>query len=331
MKKKVIISFDYELFFGDEPGTVQRSLLEPTAMLMDAMEYAGAKASFFVDYLMLKYMMAENDETRAEAQLIIKQLKEMVRRGHRIELHLHPHWVDAKYINGKWDFSDFSHYCLNSFSKEEITQMFVEGTNFLETIAREVDSSYKIIAFRAGGWSILPFDMMKEGFEKAGIRVDSSVMKGRVIHANGFELDFTKSPSKAIYRFSDDVLCEDSKGVFVEAQIGSFRHSIATTLLRNNFYNKHQEMFKRFADGTHFRKNEKQKPKKPVSRWQAFHQTQGFSLAGMPSFLLNYEIRKSKAPYVIIISHPKDITPITCPNIQAMKGKFSFCTYKDLC
>lgn len=331
MSKKVIISFDYELFFGDEPGTVQKSLLEPTAMLMDALEYARAKATFFVDYLMLKYMMAENDETRAEAQLVINQLKELIRRGHRIELHLHPHWVDAKHINGKWDFSDFSHYCLNSFSKGEITQMFVEGTNFLEGIAREVEPSYKIIAFRAGGWAILPFDMMKEGFMKAGIRVDSSVMKGRIIHAYGYDLDFTDSPTRAVYRFSEDVLREDEKGLFIEAQIGSFRHSIITTLLRDYYCGKHVDMFKRLADGTHYRKNDKQTPAEPLNRWQMYHMVQGFGLAGLPSFLLNYEIKKSKASYVVIISHPKDIMPITCPNIKAMKGMFTFYTYKDLC
>lgn len=328
--KSVIISFDYELFFGDEPGTVQKSLLEPTAMLMDAMEYAGAKATFFVDYLMLKYMLAENETTKAEAILIIEQLQEMVMRGHRIELHLHPHWMDAKYINDKWDFSDFSRYCLNSFSKEEITELFIEGTSFLEGIAREVDPSYKIIAYRAGGWAILPFEMMKEGFEKAGIKVDSSVMKGRIIHAYGYDLDFTNSPAKAVYRFSDDVLLEDIKGQFIETQIGSFRHSVITTLLKNWYCGKHLDMFKRLTDGTHNRKNDKRAPTEPLTRWQLYHKEQTFGLAGLPSFLLNYEIRKSKASHVVLISHPKDLMPITCPNIRAMKGKFTFCTYKDL-
>lgn len=331
MSKRVIISFDYELFFGDEPGTVQKSLLDPTAKLMDAMEYAGAKATFFVDYLMLKFMLAENETTKAEANIIIEQLKEMVRRGHRLELHLHPHWVDAKYFNGKWDFSDFSHYCLSSFPKEEITKMFVEGTEFLESIAREVEPNYKIIAFRAGGWAILPFALMKEGFEKSGIKVDSSVMKGRIIHAYGYDLDFTNSPARAVYRFSDDALREDKNGQFVEAQIGSFRHSIITTLLKKWYCGKHADMFKRLADGTHNRKNDKQTPAELLTRWQMYHRIQGFGLAGLPSFLLNYEIRKCNATYVVIISHPKDLMPITCPNIRAMKGKFSFCSYKDLC
>ena len=330
MSKRVIISFDYELFFGDEPGTVQKSLLEPTSMLMDALEYAGAKATFFVDYLMLKYMLQENDTTKKEAALIIEQLKEMVCRGHRIELHLHPHWVDAKYIDGKWDFSDFSHYCLSSFSKEEITQMFVEGTDFLEQIAREVDPSYKIIAFRAGGWAILPFELMKEGFEKAGIKVDSSVMQGCKIYANDMELDFTNAPKESIYRFSDDVLSTDDKGQFIEAQICSFRNTIISSLLIVYYVKKHNDLYRHLTDGSHARKNSKPVPQPQMTRWQLMHRRQGFSLGGMPSFVLNYMINHNRAPYTVIISHPKDIMPITSTNIKAMKGKFTFCTYQDL-
>lgn len=331
MSKRVIISFDYELFFGDNPGTVQKSLLEPTAMLMDAMEYTGAKATFFVDYLMLKYMLAENEVTKSEANLIIEQLQEMVSRGHRIELHLHPHWADAKYINGKWNFSDFSHYCLSSFSKEEITGMFVEGTNFLESIAREVDPSYKIIAFRAGGWAILPFEMMKDGFEKAGIKVDSSVMQGCKIYANDMELDFTNAPKESIYRFEDDVLQDNPKGQFVEVQICSFCFSVLTSLLAIHYAKKHPEQFKPLTDGTHKRKNEKPIPRPHLNKWQIMHSSQAFGLGGLPSFLLNYEIRRSDASHLVIISHPKDILPITCVNIRGMKNKFQFCTYNDLC
>lgn len=331
MKKKVIISFDYELFFGDESGTVHKSLLEPTSILMDALEYAGAKATFFVDCLMLKYMLQENDTTKKEAALIIEQLKEMVLRGHRIELHLHPHWVDAKYAYGKWDFSDFSHYCLNSFPKEGITKMFVDGTNLLEQIAREVDPNYKVIAFRAGGWAILPFEMMKDGFEKAGIKVDSSIMQGCLIHANDIELDFTNAPQESIYRFGNNVLKPEANGSFIEAQICSFRHNVCSSLLSVYYAKKHKELYRRLTDGSHARKNSRPIPSPKLSRWQFMHHRQAFSLGGAPSLILNYELRHSKAPYTVIISHPKDIMPITTINIRAMKDKFTFCTYKDLC
>lgn len=329
MAKKIIVSFDYELFFGDEPGTVRKSILEPTYLLLDALDKVNGKASFFVDYLMLKYLLAENEKTRSEAMLIMEQLREIVRRGSRIELHIHPHWVNAKYINGKWNFSDFSHYCLSSFPKEEITKMFIEGTDMLESIAREVDPNYKIIAFRAGGWAILPFSDMEEGFRKAGIKVDSSVCHGKIIHAYGYDLNFTDVPKEGIYRFSKDIKRKDDDGEFIESQICSFKHNAITTFLNIYHHKKHSELYKKLTDGTHDRKNDIKTPAKAMSRWEVLHQVQGFGLGGLPSYLLNYEIRKSRQSHVVIISHPKDIMPITCKNILGLR-RFKFCTYKDL-
>ena len=199
----------------------------------------------------------------------------------------------------------------------------------IESIAREVDPDYKVIAYRAGGWAILPFSLMKEGFIKAGIKVDSSICHGKIIHAYGYNLDFTDVPKEGIYRFSNDIKCRESKGMFVESQICSFRHSIVTTLLNYWYHRKYPELFKKLADGTHIRKNDKKTPFKPMSKWNFFHQIQGFGLGGLPSFLLNYEIRKAKQSHVVIISHPKDIMPITCKNIIGLK-KFKFCTYKDI-
>ena len=116
-RKKIILSFDYELFFGYKSGTVRKSLIEPTNLLLDGMDKYGFKGNFFVDWQMLKYLKLQSTErTISDYNLIVSQLKDIVRRGHRIELHIHPHWVNAKYNNdGTWDFSDYSHYSLNSF------------------------------------------------------------------------------------------------------------------------------------------------------------------------------------------------------------------------
>ena len=94
MVKKIIISFDYELLLCDESGSVQKSILDPTNQLLNALDAVGGKSTLFVDYLRLKYMDAENDVTRNESRLIKEQLKDIVKRGHRIELHIHPHWGD---------------------------------------------------------------------------------------------------------------------------------------------------------------------------------------------------------------------------------------------
>lgn len=334
MKKKIIISFDYELFFGDNPGTVQGSLVGPTNQILEALRYVNGKATFFVDYLMLKYMLRENDTTKTEAALIIDQLKEIVRQGSRIELHIHPHWVDAKYHDGNWDFSDFSHYCLSSFQKEEITQMFVEGTDFLEKIAREVDPSYKIVAYRAGGWAVLPFNKMKEGFLKAGIKVDSSVMQGAIIESNGIKLDFTNSPIMAVYRFNEDVLKEEENGSFIESQICSFRSNIFSYIYGSIWHHLHPNANVIMTDGSHYRASLNQSAsnhhKVKKSRWEQMHRQQAFGLTGLPPFLLRYHIRHCRQPYVVIISHPKDLTQLLLENIRGLKGRVLFESYQTM-
>ena len=115
MKKRIILSYDYELFFGDRSGTVQKSLIEPTNQLLDAMDSVGFKGNFFIDWQMIKYLSMEDDNRcKQDYDAIVNQLKDIVHRGHRIELHIHPHWVDAKYNgDGTWNFNEFEHYSLN--------------------------------------------------------------------------------------------------------------------------------------------------------------------------------------------------------------------------
>lgn len=97
--KKLILSYDYELFFGDKSGTVQKTLIEPTKHLLDSFRKTHLRANFFIDYLMLKKLKEVNDAyTNNDIALIEGQIQQMIVDGHRIELHIHSHWVDAKYL-----------------------------------------------------------------------------------------------------------------------------------------------------------------------------------------------------------------------------------------
>jgi hypothetical protein len=89
--KKIILTFDYELFFGCNSGTVKKSILEPTEKILMALNDVKGSAVFFIDYLMIKRLLNENDQTKNEANQIIEQLKKIIAQGSRIELHLHPH------------------------------------------------------------------------------------------------------------------------------------------------------------------------------------------------------------------------------------------------
>ena len=104
--RTIILSYDYEIFFGDKSGTIEKTLIVPTNFLLNKMDELEIKGNFFIDYLMLKYLRkVDTERTNRDIQLIETQIKDIVRRGHRIELHLHPHWIDAQYNgDGTWNF-----------------------------------------------------------------------------------------------------------------------------------------------------------------------------------------------------------------------------------
>lgn len=87
--------------------------------------------------------------------------------------------------------------------------MFRDGTIYLTKLAREVDPDYTICAFRAGGWTIQPFCILKDCFKENGIVIDSSVMHGICQDNKYSKFDFRYAPNKEIYRFLDDVCVED--------------------------------------------------------------------------------------------------------------------------
>lgn len=46
VNEKLILSYDYELFFGDKSGTVQKTLIEPTKHLLDSFRKTHLRANF---------------------------------------------------------------------------------------------------------------------------------------------------------------------------------------------------------------------------------------------------------------------------------------------
>lgn len=324
-KKKIILSYDYELFFGDRSGTVQKSLIDPTNQLLDAMDSAGFKGNFFIDWQMIKYLKEANTErTTSDYNKIVNQLKDMVRRGHRIELHIHPHWVDAKYNgDGTWDFSEFNHYSLNSFTEEEVTDMFIEGTNLLESIAREVFPDYKIIAFRAGGWAIQPFSKLKKGFLKAGIKIDSSVAKGSYGENKYSYYDFRKLEVNTDYqyRFSSDITKEDLKGVFIEVPISSY-HRLFINKVSDKLFRIFFKSSKIISDGTHERQDLNGHNKTGEAR---------VTLSRISPISSIFSILLHRSPIVTVIDHPKDYTHSASYVIKFISRFYQTILYKDLC
>lgn len=300
--KRLIITYDYELFFGIKSGTIQKSLIEPTNYILSDLEKYGFRGTFFVDYLMLKCLKnTEDQQAHDDLILIENQLKEIIKRGHRIELHIHPHWVDAKYNgDGTWDYTNYSHYSLNSFKEEEIKKMFVEGTLLLNNIAREVDPAYRICAFRAGGWAVQPFNKLAKAFKAANIKIDSSVAYGAFYKCDYSYYDFRDKTikDKGPYWFNDDVLVPLSQGSFLEVPIASFRRYMIYRVFCK-LYRMFTNKCNRITDGTHKR------PDLPPFQARKYAMC---SLSDTEPISSVFSILSRKTNIVVLMCHPKDYT-----------------------
>lgn len=324
--KQAIFTYDYELFFGDRSGTVMRTLIKPTNVMLDFMEKIGIKGTFFVDYLMLKYLSKNNDDrSKNDLQTIVEQLEEIIRRGHRIELHIHPHWVDAKYNgDGTWDFSDFSHYNLQSFPEDEVVNMFNEGCELLYSIIHKVDNNYKIIAFRAGGWAVQPFSHLKRGFESTGIFVDSSASYGVKSESKDSKFNFNGIPNKNYYRFENDVEKEDKKGRFIEIPISSY-YRLMIYKVFDRLTKKLSRNMTTWSDGSSYRSDDNVTNNR---KWRFFNRFM-YNTTCASLFTAVCASFFSRKSLLVFIDHPKDFTNYTLTSLKIISKYVNSITYKE--
>jgi len=307
IKKKIVLTFDYELFFGERSGSIEKCLLEPTKKLLDVSRKNNIKMTFFVDVLFYQRLLEVDSDS---ADKIKKQLQLLVKNGHRIELHLHPHWLDAVYKNNNWIFENYRYYRIHNLDNEKIIELFVKGKQILEDIAREIDKNYNVIAFRAGGFCIQPFDKLKKAFKESGLLIDSSVVCGIKGESVAHWFDFRSVPNKEFYRFSDNVEIEKDDGEFIEFPISTYRTYIFNKIIRKIKKLKYKKDFKIYGDG------------KGMSYSKNFLGNlvidDMFSLENViPSFF--YELCENyNKEYINIISHPKSLSFVSFANIECL-------------
>lgn len=230
MKKRkfLLITFDYELFLGARSGLADDCMLNPTQALLEIMNGFGIKAVFFVDttYLLnLKEQSHKHAACKNDLDRISEQLRRMIRDGHYVMPHIHPHWLDSKYLPGihQFDLSDVTHYRFHKVKEEERTRLFDESMELLYSIIRPEFPDHVIDGFRAGGWSIQPFSDFRPHFLRHGIRYDFTVIPRHYFFTSAQYYDFsTVKEGAAVYGFDDDVCRENKQGAFAEFCISCF-------------------------------------------------------------------------------------------------------------
>lgn len=218
---RILLTFDYEVFFGRKTGSVARTLLEPTAALLRVADRHGVKLVFFVDagfLLRLREEMGKAEALRAEHDAVCRQIAELARAGHEIQLHIHPHWEDSRWHEGGWQI-DTSRYALHAFPEADIERIVSRYSGVL----RELAGPEAAFAYRAGGWVIQPFEKVRGALRSAGVRIDSTVYANGRSDGKVQPYDFEGAPAKSRWRFDRDPLVEEDAGHFLEVPIASRR------------------------------------------------------------------------------------------------------------
>ena len=255
-----------------------------------------------MDTLYYQRMYSENSSTAAVSKQIKAQLRSLVEQGHRIELHLHPHWLDAVYKNGYWKFPSYAKYRLQTLDSGTIMDCFMSGKQVLEDIAREVDSEYYVQAFRAGGLCVQPFEKLVTGFQKSGIKIDSSVAPGMQSNGDVHFYDYSKYGLLDPYRFERYPDQEDCDGSYIELPVSTYKRNIFDTLTfrLTKFFDP--KKFSKYGDGNGV--------KQPVSFVDIISGKYVFlSIDDTTYRILKQKMGSSSVESFTFLSHTKELSP----------------------
>ncbi len=185
---KVIITGDYEIY-GNGTGDVRDCMVKPTDKIMEICESHGAKFTIFAE--MCEYWKFKEYAEELEKNLGYKphviiedQLQDAVKRGHDVQLHLHPQWIDGVYDDGEWNLN-YDWWRLpeapNGLGDEKdihsLTGLLHKGKNDLEKMLKPIDTNYECLALRSGSYCIQPSMNVFKAMKKVGLKIDSTVRK----------------------------------------------------------------------------------------------------------------------------------------------------------
>ena len=187
-RRLVAVTLDYETWQPIPPGETidwEADLFEPADAFLGTGDREGATLTLMAEageYLWLR----ANDP--AVATRMEHQWQDAVRRGHDVQLHLHPAWLPelgARREGNTWTW-DLAKSKAADYPGD-LAARLAECKSALESVLRPVDPSYSVTAFRAGGYQTQPFARLHDALVACGIGCDSSVHAGGFSPARGYD------------------------------------------------------------------------------------------------------------------------------------------------
>lgn len=147
----IILTLDYEIY-GSGSGSVLNQMLYPTHSLLKICDKFEVPMNIMLEvteYQKFKEFDKElsKDLGYSPSELIKSQISSAYNRGHDVQLHTHPQWMDAQYSDKKWIIKEPQRSIVDLSDKEAID--FLDNSKSeLELLMRQVDLNYKCTAMR---------------------------------------------------------------------------------------------------------------------------------------------------------------------------------------
>ena len=208
----IVFTLDYEIH-GNGSGEFESWAYFPTSHMLNILENFGAKLTIMAEMGHYWAMKRYEELFVHDISLFESQLKNAIERGHDVQLHFHPQWIDAKYENGNWvlDFSrkSIERLCHNY---DDAYLYLKKGKDDLQKLLKPVNPDYKCVGFRAGFLQMQPSKNIIKALIDAGFLSDSSVSMGMKANDNLRVLDYTSAHSSyRPWKISIDEICKNDE------------------------------------------------------------------------------------------------------------------------
>ena len=312
----IFVTLDYELFLGNNTGSVENCLIKPMNALCEVAERHDFKYIIFVDaaYLLRMQQLKELfSEIEKQFNKVCQHVQFLAKSGHDIQLHFHPQWFYSTWNEDlrKWEM-DKDHYKLSDMPFKEALHALQDAKELLDSLV-----GYKVSAFRAGGFCFESFPAFRGAFLDMGVIIDSSVLRKKFIETPVHSYDYRIVPSQQIYRFNDSIKEMDPDGSFTELSITSFNWAPFKYFMRIRPHRTNYSPSVVFSDGVRVSdgKTSLIKTIKDAISRRYYHA----SIDGEWSNLLELyyqEAIKENLDEIILIGHPKNASDVSIRNLD---------------
>jgi hypothetical protein len=222
----IALTIDYELW-GNGAGCVFKDVINKTEKFLSLCNQKKIKSTIFfevVEYWKLQEEWSKGNTMGYKsnpAEAMKKQIQQAHKNGHDVQLHLHPQWVNAKYVDNKW-MLDNRFWRLSDVpltANQDICiglkDLIQKGKECIEEMLYPIHPNYKCNIIRAGGFNIDPSKEILKVLSELDFEMDSSVYPRGYENGLLSKYDFRKIDGTKAYWFvnSEDVRKEGKSNI----------------------------------------------------------------------------------------------------------------------